>query len=171
MSTPVTPASAVPRMGVDPESIKAPKPAPSGWYELKLTGFRPQLDKSKQGINYNAQLEIVNNTSENNGKKVFMGLSTKFGRAHVDFAHGFGFPLNPDGSIPGDWIKDSADPTNVSKFQYKGPLIGKVMKAELGVTTYQGNERNEVNQIMCKVDQCATKFPEVRHMTRMINTK
>jgi hypothetical protein len=163
--------TSTPRMGVDPEQVKAPKPAPTGWYELKLTGFKPKLDKSKQGVNYNAQLEIVNNTTENNGKKVYMGLSTKFARAHADFTHGFGFPLNPNGSIPGDWVPDSADPNNVEKFQYKGPLIGKVMKAELGITTYQGNERNEVNQIMCKVDGCATKFPEIRHMTKMISNK
>jgi hypothetical protein len=168
MSTPVTPQPSMPRMGVDPEQVKAPKPAPAGWYELKLTGFKPKLGKDKQGINYNPQLEIVNNTIENNGKKVFPAMSTKFARAHVDFAHGFGFPLNPDGTIPGDWVRDPQDPNNVEKLQYKGPLLGKIMKAELLVTSYQGNEKNEINQIMCKIEGCATKFPEIRHMTKMV---
>jgi len=163
-----TTPSTLPRMGVDPEKVKAPKPVPVGWYELKLTGFKPKLDKSKTGVNYNAQLEVVNNTTENNGHKVFMGLSTKFDRLHADFAHGFGFPLKPDGGIPGDWIPDPSDPNNVEKLQYKGPLLGKIMKAELVVTSYQGNERNEVNQIMCKVENCATKFPEIRHLTRIV---
>lgn len=171
MSTPATPASTMPRMGVDPEQVKAPKPVPAGWYELKLTGFKPKLSSKKDSINYNAQLEIVNSTTENNGKRVYMGLNTKFARTHADFCHGFGFPLNPNGSIPGDWIPDDKDAQNVEKFQYKGPLLGKVMKAELQVTSYQGNERNEVNQIMCKIDQCATKFPEIRHMTKMISSK
>ena len=159
------------KMGVDPEAIKAPKPAPAGWYDIKLTGFKPNRSKDKQSINFNAQMEIVNNTADNNGKKVYMGLNTKFARAHADFAHGFGFPLQPDGSLPGYWVPDTKDPENVDKYQYKGPLLGKIMNAELQVTSYQGNERNEVNQIKCKIDQCATKFPDIRHMTKMISSK
>jgi len=161
----------LPKMGVDPEKVKAPKPVPGGWYELKLTGFKPKWDKSKTGILLNAQLEIVNNTAENNGKKCYMGLSNKFDRVYADFAHGFGFPLNPNGTLPGDFVPDPADPSNVEKAQYKGPLLGKIMKVELVVTSYQGNERNEVNQIMCKIDQCAVKFPEIKHLTRIVNTK
>lgn len=168
---PNKPSGGLPKMGVDPEKVKAPKPAPTGWYELKLTGFKPKMDKSKQGVNLNGQLEIVNNTVENNDKKVYMTLSTKFDRLLADFSHGFGFPLKPDGTLMGDWVPDPSDPTNVEKAQYKGPLIGKIMKAELVVTSYQGNERNEVNQIMCKVDQCAVKFPEIRHMTRIVQQK
>lgn len=159
------------KMGVDPEQVKAPKPVQSGWYKLKLTGFRPKLSKDKQSVNLNAQLEVHDGKPEENGTKVFAGLNTKFARAHADFSHGFGFPLNPDGTLPGDWVPDPKDPENIEKCQYRGPLLGKTMEAELAVTSYQGNERNEIKQIKCKIDGCHTKFPDIKHLTNMIGTK
>lgn len=159
------------RMGVDPEDVKAPKPVEAGWYKLKLTGFKPKTSKDKQSINYNAVLEIVDARPDQNGTKVFAGMNTKFARLHADFCHGLGFPLNPDGTLPGDWIPDAKDAENVDKFQYRGPLMGKVMEAELATTTYQGNERNELKQIRCKLDGCATKFPDIKHLTNLIGSK
>jgi len=155
------------KMGVDPEQVKAPKPVQGGWYDLKLVGFKPKMSKDKGSLNLNANLVVVNAKAEENDTKVYMGLNSKFARAWADFAHGFGFPLNPDGTLPGDFIPDDKDKENVEKYQYKGPLLGKILHAELIVSTYQGNERNEVNQIRCKVDGCATKFPDIKHLTKM----
>src|SRR5947207_15831616 len=85
----------MPKMGVDPERLKAPKPAPAGWYKLKFKGFKPKKgSKDKDSINFNAELEVVEANADDNGKKVFMTLSTKFERALVDFSHGLGFPMN-----------------------------------------------------------------------------
>lgn len=162
----------MPKMGVDPEKIKAPKPVPGNqWYKLKFKGFRPKLSKDKQSMNFNAELEVVEHTVETNGSKVYMGLNTKFARAFVDFSHGLGFPLNADGTFAGNWEFDPKDPENIEKAQYKGPLLGRTMKAELVVTSYQGNERNEIKQITCAIDGCATKFPEIKHITSLIGNK
>ena len=158
----------MPKMGVDPEATKAPKPVPNGWYKLKFKGFKQKVASKKDSVNYNAQLEIVENKPDYNGKPVYMGLNTKMARSHVDFSHGLGFALKPDGDYEGQWVFDPADPENVEKAQYKGPLLGRVLEAELITTTYQGNERNEVKQIRCVVPQCATKYPEIKHMTDMI---
>jgi hypothetical protein len=159
------------QMNVDPEKVKAPKPVAAAWYDLRLTGFKPKLAGKKDSVNFNAQLEVVSQKPEENGHKVYALLNTKMARQHADFAHGFGFPLNPDGSLPGDWIKDDKDPDNVEKYQYKGPLLGKIMHVELAVTSYQGNERNEIKQIKCKLPDCAVKFPDIKHTTNMIGGK
>lgn len=161
-----------PKMGVDPEKLKAPKPVPGNqWYKLKFKGFRPKMSKNKDGVNFNAELEVVEHTPETNGSKVYMVLSTKFERALLDFCHGLGFPMNADGTFPGNFEFDKNDPENVEKAQYKGPLLGRTMKAELVVTTYQGNEKNEVKQISCAIDGCATKFPDIKHLTNLVGTK
>lgn len=159
------------KMGVDPEKLKAAKPAPgNAWYKLKFKGFKPKISKDKQSTNFNAQFEIVEHSPENNGKPVYMGLNTKFEKAFNEFSHGLGYPLNPDGTFVGDWTPDPNDPDNVEKMQYKGPLLGRVLEAELVVTSYQGNERNEIKQTRCKIDGCATKFPEIKHLTNMVKS-
>ena len=124
-------------MGVDPEKVKAPKPVSAGWKKLRLTGFKPKLASKKDSVNFNANLEVIDALPEENGHKIYLGLNTKMARQHADFAHGLGFPLNPDGTLPGDWIPDANDKDNVDKYQYKGPLLGKTMDVELVVTTYQ----------------------------------
>lgn len=159
----------MPKMGVDTEKLKASKPAPGGWYKLKLKGFRPKKGKNDpESVNYNAELEIVENKQEFNGIRAFMTLSTKFATQIQDFSHGLGFPLEPSGDIAGNWLADPADPENVEKMQYQGPLLGRTLDAELIESEYQGTPKNEVKQIRCKIDGCATKFPDIRHMTNMI---
>jgi len=160
------------KMGVDPEQLKAAKPVPGNtWYKLKFKGFKPKLSSKKDSVNFNAQFEVVNSTPENNGSLVYMGLNTKFAKAINDFTHGLGFPLNADGSFAGDWLKDDKDAENIEKMQYKGPLLGRIMDAELVITSYQGNERNEVKQVRCAIPDCANKYPDIKHLTNLISTK
>lgn len=161
----------MPRMGVDPEATKAPKPVPSGWYKLKFKGFKPKKSKNGDSVNYNAQLETTEGKADFNGKPVYMGLNTKMARSFVDFSHGLGFPLTPTGEFVGTWTFDDKDAENVEKAQYKGPLLGRVMEAELVTTTYDGNERNEIKQIRCVIQNCATQFLDIKHMTNMISSK
>ena len=160
-------------MGVDPEKLKASKPVPGNqWYKLKFKGFKPKRGaKDKDSVNFNAQMEVVEHTPETNGAKVYMTLSTKFERAINDFSHGLGFPLKDDGTFQGDWTADPKDPDNVEKMQYKGPLLGRILEAELIVSSYQGNERNEIKQIKCAIAGCATKYPEIKHITNLIGNK
>lgn len=168
----------MPKMGVNPEQTKAPKPVPGGWYELRLKGMTAKLSSSKKGYNYEAYLNVVNSKPEFNDSFVLFRMNNGFSQAmHTnDFVHGFGFQLETDGSIPGDWtVKDPSKPTDDPAYydgaQYAGPLLGKILRAELTTTTYDGIERNEVKQITCKLSDCATRNPDIRHLTDLIGKK
>lgn len=168
----------MPKMGVNPEQTKAPKPVPGGWYDLRLKGMTAKLSKSKKGYNYEAYFNIVNNKAEYNDSFVYFALYNGFKQAMAsnDLCHGLGFPLESDGSFPGDWsVKDANkpadDPTFFDGAQYGGPLLGKVMSAELVTEMYEGVERNAIKQIRCKIDGCATKFPDIRHLTDLVGKK
>jgi hypothetical protein len=157
------------KMGVDPEKIKQAKVQPNGWYKLKFVGFRPKRSqKDKDSINFNGQFEVLNSAGPDFQKNVYAIMSDKMQKHINDIVHGLGFPLEADGSIPGTWIFDPKEPENVEKAQYKGPLMGRTMEAELGTTTYQGNDRNEIRQVRCVVTDCASKYPDIRHQTNMI---
>ena len=164
----------MPKMGVDPEAIKATVPQPAGWYKLKLIGFKPKKGgKDPNSVNYNGQFEILNPaaTGPNSQTRLFATMSTKMPKHINDIVHGLGFALEADGELPGQWVPDTADPNNVEKFQYRGPLLGKIAEMELVETEYNGNKRNEIRQVRCTVAGCATKYPEIRHSTNMIGKK
>lgn len=156
-------------MGVDPEKIKAAKPQPAGWYKLKLVGFGPKkASKDPNSVNFNGKFEILNPAGQDFIKFIYAVMSDKMPRHINDIVHGLGFPLEQDGSIPGQWVFDPKEPENVEKAQYKGPLMGRTMEAELAVTNYQGNDRNEIRQVRCAVADCASKYPDVKHQLNMI---
>jgi len=163
------------KMGVDPEQIKAAQPQPAGWYKLKFVGFKPKKGgKDPNSINYNGMFEILNpQTPPPTGltARLFATMSTKMARHINDIVHGLGFSLEADGELPGQWVPDPSAPDDVEKFQYRGPLLGKVMEAELAETEYNGNKRNEIRQVRCAVSACATKYPDIKHQTDMIGKK
>lgn len=162
----------MPKMGVDPEKIKQAKVQPNGWYKLKLTGFRPKRSqKDKDSINFNGQFEVLNSAGPDFTKMVFATMSDKMQKHINDIVHGLGFTLEKDGTFPGTWVFPPEDPENVEKAQYKGPLMGRTMEAELATTSYNGNERNEIRQVRCAVPDCANKFPDIRHQTNMLGKK
>ena len=165
-------------MGVNPEQTKAPKPVPGGWYDLRLKALTAKFSKSGKGYNYEAYTNVVNNKAEFNDSFVLFRMNNGFKQAMAinDFVHGMGFELEPDGSFPGDWtVKDATKPVDAPDYydgaQYNGPLLGKVFSAELITTVYDGIERNDVKQIRCKVQDCATRFPDIRHLTDLIGKK
>lgn len=174
----------MPKMGVNPEQTKAEKPVPAGWYKLRLTGATVKLSKSGKGHNYEFYTKVTENTAEYNDKFISVRANNGFNQAKVtnDIVHGFGFPLETDGSIPGDWVlkdgiiekegkyfdKEGKELEAAKAFdgaQYKGPLLGKVLEAELAVGSWEGQERNEVKQVRCKLSDCRTKFPDIQHLT------
>ena len=155
-------------MAVNPEQTKQAKPVPGGMYELRVKAGVAKMSKSKKGYNYEFYTEVVNNQAEFNGSFVPMRANNGFNQAKVvnDFVHACGFTLESDGSIPGDWkLKDPAKPDNFDGAQYSGPLLGKTFKAEVVVETYEGQDRNAVKQMICKIDKCAQQFPDILHMT------
>jgi hypothetical protein len=163
----------MPKMGVNPEDTKLAKPVPADWYELRLKGLKCQ--KSPKGYNYVAYLNVVNNKSEYNDAFVMFRMNNGFMQAKAanDFCHGLGFPLEQDGSFPGDWkLKDPSKPDEeFDGAEYTGVLLGKTLRAELFVDNYEGIDRNAVRQIACKVPNCSTQFPDIRHMTDLVGKK
>jgi hypothetical protein len=164
----------MPKMGVNPESLEAPQPVPSGMYELRLKGITCKASKSGKGYNYEAFFTTVNQPSETNDKFVMYRMNNGFsqGEAAQDMCHALGFPMEADGSFPGDWtLKDASKPEDFNLAQYSGVLIGKTGKAELVTESYDGRESNVVKQWVCKVDQCTTRFPKIRHRTDLRGKK
>jgi hypothetical protein len=160
------------KMGVDPEKTKPAKIQPAGWYKLKLVKFAPKLSsKDKNSVNFNAQFEVLNSAGPEFQKTVYAVMSDKMARHICDIIHGLGLPLEANGDIPGKWISAPKDPDNVEKMQYQGPLYGRTMECELAITSYEGNERNEIRQVRCAVPDCAVKFPDIRHQTDMVGKK
>lgn len=164
----------MPKMGVNPEETKAAKPVPAGWYKVKVKALTAKLSGSKKGYNYVAFTEVVENTAENNGKFVPIQMNNGFNLAKYsnDFTHGTGWELEKDGSFPGDWkLKDGNEKLpddDISKndgAQYSGPMLGRVMEVELAIEQYEGQDRNVVKQIRCAVKDCATKYPDIKHLT------
>jgi|SRR5215831_5433202 len=176
----------MPKMGVNPEQTKAPKPVPGGWYKLRVKALTANKSKSGKGINYQAITEVTESTAENNGSTVFVRINNGFKQAMTanDFTHSTGLLLEKDGSFPGDWVlkdgvkgpdangnytdKEGKALDELSAFdgaQYKGPILGKVLEAELAVDNYDGQDRNEVKQFRCKINNCAQQFPDIRHQT------
>lgn len=159
----------MPKMSVNAETLEAPKPVPAGFYDLRLKGI--VIKKSPKGFNYEFYLNTVNQPAETNDKFVsymaFNGFSQ--GELLQEASHGLGFALDIQGdqaSLPGDFtLKDPAKPEEWDGAQYSGPLLGKIGKAELYVDDYNNVERNKIKQWVCKVDQCATRFPKIRHKT------
>jgi hypothetical protein len=164
----------MPKMGVNPEQLEAPQPVPSGWYKLRLKMITCKKSKSGKGFNYEAGLTTVEQPAETNDKFVMFRMNNGFSQAEAaqDLCHALGFPVEPDGSFPGDWnLKDAAKPDEFDGAQYIGVLLGKTGEAELVTDSYDGRESNVVKQWKCKVDQCATRFPKIRHKTDLRGKK
>lgn len=137
------------QMGVD--SLSGFKVIPPGIYTIRLNGFKPKFNKNKDGVNFNAQMEVINHP-EHDGAKLFETLSSKAGFMQMEFAHGFGLPMEDTGNgqyvIPGNWDGDpatfkEADPTT---WKYDGPLLGRTAQVEVAVDTYEGKENNKIKQ-------------------------
>jgi|SRR5579859_1182353 len=160
----------MPKMGVNPEQTKAPKPVPGNqWYKLRVKKLL--CKKSPKGYNYEAYTEVVENKPELNGSFVPFRANNGFMQAKAmnDFCHGVGLTLETDGNIPGDWkLKDSAKPDDFDGAEYSGPILGRTFEAEVVITVYNGEERNSIKQIRCRVADCAAKFPDIKHLTDLL---
>lgn len=167
----------MPKFGVNPEETKAPKPVPGGWYQLRIKALTYKKSKSGKGYNYEAYMNVVNNKAELNDSFVLYRMNNGFKQAVAvnELCHAAGFPLENDGAFPGGdnaWkLKDPSKPDEVDGAQYTGVLLGKTVEAELVTTSFDNVERNEIKQFRCKIDQCATRFPDIRHQTDLIGKK
>ncbi len=173
-------------MGFSRASLTSPI-AQTGLYELQVNGFRPKITKKGDGINYNVETTIVNNPGVTasgaplEGIKVFHPLSTKFSIAIWDFVHSCGLEVE-EVVIPGDaqtdqhttlvlpGIFENSDqfPEDPSQWgAYKGPLLNVIFKADVIESSYNGKPKNEIRAFICALDNCAEKFPDVRHSNNL----
>lgn len=158
----------MPKMSVSAEQIKAPEPVPDNIYELRLEGFKPKFSSKKTNVNLNPQLKIA--TGQFAGKTpLFENLNSDAGWVINDFCHAFGIPMVKNASggfdIPGEFVGPDAEP---EKWQYRGPLLGKVGKASVVITTYEGKPQNKVKSWICAVPNCNTQFPDIRHSNDLL---
>lgn len=157
------------KLGVSKESLEQ-KRMSGGVYEVQFVGFKPKNSSKGAGsVLLRPEMKIIGN-ADFNGKAVFdkYSLPLNSGWAVQDFVHCFGFELDPDGNIPGEWeFPKQDDPTT---WKYRGPLVGKVGRVQIIEAEYKDKSGNtkqgiQINQYICAVPNCAQKNPTVRHST------
>lgn len=161
------------------EQVEGKESAPDNIYELKLVGFKPAFSKKrdtspadwKPSLSLNARMEIVNNPAEE-GKLVYELLNIN-SFMWSDFCHAFGLPMEFDGesySLPGTWdSKPDFDVNKAETYFYEGPLLGRTCRADVGTKTFAGKTSNAVRKYFCAVENCATKFPEIKHSDNLLS--
>jgi hypothetical protein len=168
-------------MTLSKEQVEGKEAVPEGIYEVRFLRFNPRLSKAAieqhapfdpRNINLNAEYEVVNNP-EYAGRRIYEIASMKSYNIQTEICHGFDVPLDIDENgeyfIPGTW--DSRPDFNQElpeTYEYKGPLSGKIGKIELAIETFNGRPRNRPRRYFCAIDDCATKFPEIRHVQNLI---
>ena len=167
------------RLGVSPESLKAPEPVEEDLYTFRVEGFKPELTQKKDKINYNPQIKIVQGEKtggKNTGKPLFESLNSAAGWIQNDFVHSLGLEMEKqdDGSLamPGSFDaptneqgETNMDPTT---WKYNGPMIGRTGKAYVIKQEYKdkNNQTRVVNKVkyyVCAVADCNKKYPDVVH--------
>lgn len=166
------------RMTLSKEQVEGKDALPDGIYKVRFIKFGPKLSKDKgdgseRSINLNAEYEVLDHP-EYAGRKIYELANMKSYNIQTEFCHGFGVPLEVDPSdgayfIPGTWdSRADFDAANPETYEYKGPLTGKVAQIELGTRSFNGRNLNQVRRYFCAVDDCANKFPEIRHVMNLI---
>lgn len=167
----------MPKVAVNNEALKAPEPVEAGVYEFRFEGFKPSYSKDKGSINLNPMLAIINNpkydgTVDNKKRYIFLNLNTKAPWIQQDLIHSMGMEMEKIDSttsqIPGTFDGPDNDPT---QWKYTGPLTGRTGKVEVVLGTWQGKPKNDVKQFICAVPDCASKNPDVRHSTNLLQKK
>jgi hypothetical protein len=160
------------KMKFSQEEMKGLEPVPAGIYDVAFVGFKPKKAKSGESINLNGMVKIIGRPEYSN-RQVFVNLNTQIPGFIQDFVHSFGLEMEDqtgdDPSIPGNFDGDLGkfkedDPTT---WVYKGPLLGQTGKFELGLREYEGAQQQDIIKMICKVPNCAERFPKVRHSKDM----
>lgn len=163
------------------------KLAPDGLYQFKLNGFKPTKSEKGDSVNFNPILELIGTTDgspvpknedgSNLTSMYWAGLNSKADGIINDFVHAFGLPMEgpPDAlEIPGIWdgpAFEIAEPKKPLNWEYKGPLLGRVMTAMLIQQEYKGKMGNKIKFYTCAIADCNTRFPKTRHSTDLAKQK
>jgi hypothetical protein len=157
MATPV-------RLGAPKDSLEPRKLLPIGKYVVQCDGFAQKMAKKGRSINYNPKLRIINHPTLA-GEKIYTSLNQGAGFILVDFCHMLGHKMVEEGDdvvFPGGFIPNPADPQDISKMTYQGPLQGSVGEILVGVNQYENKDQNFIKQYFCKIPGC-----QVKHSTEL----
>ena len=152
-------ASAPVRLGAPKDSMEGRKLLAPGRYTVQCDGFAQKMSKKGDSINYNPKLRIINHPTLA-GEKVFTSLNQGAGFILTDFAHMLGHKLElvgDDWVFPGGFVPNAADPNDISKMTYQGPLQGAVGDVLVGVNKYNDKDQNFIKQYFCKIPGCQEK--------------
>lgn len=147
------------RLGAPKDSMEGRKLLPVGRYTVQCDGFAQKASKKGDSINYNPKLRIINHPTLS-GEKVFTSLNQGAGFILLDFCHMLGHQMEAQGEdlvFPGGFIPNGADPNDVSKMTYQGPLQGSTGDIMIGQNEYNNKPQNFIKQYFCKVPGCAVK--------------
>jgi hypothetical protein len=151
--------SAPVRLGAPKDSMEGRKLLPNGRYTVQLDGFAQKMSKKGDSINYNPKLRIINHPKLA-GEKVYTSLNQGAGFILLDFCHMLGHQMEQVGDdfvFPGGFIPNPADPNDVSKMTYQGPLQGSVGDVLVDTNQYEGKPQNYIKQYFCKIPGCTQK--------------
>lgn len=148
------------KMGVSKEALEGQPPLPAGIYEFRVDAFKPKASKDKNSTNLNPVLKVINNANGLNDKNIFFSLNTNAGFIFPDFVHSLGLEMEMDGdqvNLPGDFVPDGADPQNVEKYAYNGPMVGRTGRLEIVASSYNNKPQGKVKQFFCAIPGCMHK--------------
>lgn len=166
------------QFGINNEKLQAPEPVPQAIYTLRLIGFNPKHSKDKESINFQPEFVIVAPGQPYDQRKLKFGFiaNSKVPSLIQDMVHGTGEVMDGDANdkdailrIPGFWNADLSkfNPNDASTWVYQGPLLNKELQAELYVDDYNGKKNNKILRFICKVPECAKRFPKIQHSDNM----
>ena len=150
------------RLGAPKESMEPRKLVPRGKYTVQCDGFAQKKSKKGDSINYNPKLRIINHPTLS-GEKVYTSLNQGAGFILVDFCHMLGHQMVEDGDdvvFPGGFIPDGANPQDVSKMTYQGPLQGAVGEILVDENMYENKPQNYIKAYFCKIPGCQIKHSQ-----------
>lgn len=173
------------KMTLSKEQVEGRENVPKGIYMVRFIGFEPKLSKfdpanpnKERSINLNAKFEIIDNP-EYAGRFLYEIMNMKQYGIQTEVCHGLGIPLEagvdangePEYWIPGTWDnKPGFNPADPATFEYKGPLTGKTGRVEVTLSSYNGKDSSKINRYFCAIENCATKFPEIRHQDNLVKS-
>lgn len=146
-------------MGAPRDSMEGRKVLPPGRYTIQCDGFAQAMSKKGDSINYNPKLRVINHATLA-GEKIFTSLNQGAGFILLDFCHMLGHQMEQIGEdfvFPGGFVPNAADPNDVKKMTYQGPLQGSVGEVLVGINKYNDKDQNYVKQYFCKVPGCTVK--------------
>lgn len=159
------------KMSYSQEELEGIKPVPAGIYNVVFIGFKPKKAKSGDSINLNGSAKIIGVPDLKGPGMLFVSLNSQIPSFIQDFVHSFGLEMDDQNGdnpqIPGDFDGDTNNPET---WKYTGPLYKQTARWEVSQQphfTNPGEVQQDLVKFICKVPQCAERFPKVKHAKDM----